>query len=498
MTPNHRRRISLASLAAGTLPVLLAACAVGPDFVAPAAPVAGDYAPAGLPARTESAPVTGGGEQRFVPGAEVPADWWTTLRNPDLDALVRRALAASPTIEAAQATLAAANETVRAQQGLAYPTLQASYAGTHTRQATDPSVPLDTVRYTLHTAQLTVGFVPDVFGANARQVEALQAQADVQAFQLRAAQVTLAANLAAAAIQDAVLREQMGVVQQMIDAGLASVDIAQRQHRAGYVSRLDLSLQESALAQNQLLLPPLRKQFEQNRDLLRALAGGGPDSDVPDFTLAGLALPADLPLSLPAQLVHQRPDVRAAEAQLHAATAQVGVARAARLPQFNLTADAGASAAQIAQLASGGFFGITAGVAQTLLDAGTLQSREQAARQVARQAEAQYRQAVLTALQNVADTLHALDQDAQALAAAARQARSTQTALELARRQYGNGYLDRVALIAMEQMDRQARLAVAQATAARLSDTVALFQALGGGWWQATQVSQYSAWKRNE
>ena len=504
MSRNRSPRTSSLVLPAATLAAMLAGCAAGPDFVRPSAVTGPGYAAQAFAPETASSPVSGGEAQSLVSGREVPDDWWTALHSPTLDALVHQALAASPTIEAAQAALAAARATARAQQGLSLPSLQAGYNGTQTNQSTDPSQPANTVRYTLHTAQLTVGYVPDVFGGNARQVESLQAQAEVQQFQLQAARVTLAANIAAAAIQDALLREQMRVVQQMIDAGLASVDLARRQQRAGQVSRLDLALQESALAQNQLLLPPLRKQFEQNRDQLRALAGTTPDAEVPAFTLAELQLPRELPLSLPAQVIRQRPDVRAAEAQLHAATAQIGVARAARLPQINLSANAGLSAAQIAQLASGGFFGVAGTVAMSLFDGGTLAHREQATRDTATQAQAQYRQAVLTALQNVADTLHALYQDAEALQAAALQARSAATALELARRQYGNGYLDRIALIAMEQTDRQAQLAVALASAARLSDTVALFQALGGGAWPEGgttaegEAAQYSAWKRTE
>lgn len=465
---------------------LLAGCAAGPDFQPPAAPSTQAYAPGGLPAQTHDAPAATAGAQHFRPGAAVPADWWTAFGSPRLDAFIAAALRASPSVEAAQAALRAAHEGVLAQRATELPNVQASYNATRQRPAGSPPGDL----YTLHTAQLTVGYTPDLFGGDERQVESLQAQAEQQLFQLRAARLTLAASIAAAAIQDGALREQIAVVQQMVEAGSRSLAVARRQWQAGYLSRLDVSLQESALAQNRQLLPPLQKQFAQNRDLLRALAGSLPDAEVPGFTLAEFRLPADLPLSLPAQVVAQRPDVRAAQAQLHAASAQVGVAVAARLPQLTLNGSVGGSAAQLGQVLSGGFFGIGATLLAPVFDGGSLLHRERAARANLEQAQGQYRQAVVTALQNVADSLHALFTDADAVEAAAQQAASTRTAMELTRRQYGHGYLDRVALIGAEQADRQAQLALAQARAARLADTAALFQALGGGWQQEPGLAQ--------
>ena len=238
------------------------------------------------------------------------------------------------------------------------------------------------VIYNFHTTQLTVGFTPDVFGANRRQVETLEAQAKYQKLQLEAAYITLASNVTAAAIQEALLREQIGILQTIIASNEKSVEIVERQFKAGYASRLDLSLQQTTLLQAKEQLPPLQKQFEQTRNLLRALAGGMQDSDLPEsFDLASLQLPENLPLSLPSQVIEQRPDVRAAEEQLRAASAQIGVALANRLPQFSIDGSWGGAANQFSQMfwSSGRFFELAANIAMPLFDGGVLRHRQRAA-----------------------------------------------------------------------------------------------------------------------
>jgi NodT family efflux transporter outer membrane factor (OMF) lipoprotein len=309
---------------------------------------------------------------------------------------------------------------------------------------------------------------------------------NAQRFQFEAARITLATNVVAAALQDALLRRQIEITQAMIDDNLVAVTLAQRQLQAGYASRLDLSTQQSALAQAKQQLPPLRKQFEQNRNLMRSLIGATQEAEVPAFDLDSFKLPEQLPLSLPSQLVEQRPDVRAAEEQLHSATAQVGVARAARLPQFSIDANFGGSASHFDQMfwPSGQFFEVVLGISQSLFDGGTLKHRERAARESLRQSAAQYRSTVLSAFQNVADTLQAIHSDAEALQAADETATAAKTALDLTRRQHDRGYLDRLALIQAEQTYREALLGQTEAVASRLGNTATLFQALGGGWWQ--------------
>lgn len=443
----------------------------------------------------------------------IAADWWKLFESPQLNALIEKAFASNPNIQAAEAALRAAQENVYAQRGLFFPTIQANYtperiklAGnlggnspgvqgngsvistvSNTPASQGGTAPFNApVIYNFHTAQLTVGFVPDVFGSNRRQVEALEAQAEYQRFQLEAAYITLASNVIAAAIQEALVREQIAVTNDIIKANLQSIELVQRQFKAGYASRLDLSVQESALAQAKLLLPPLQKQLDQTRSLLKVLVGQAQDSELTaTFDFASLKLPEELPVSLPSDVVEQRPDIRAAEAQLHAASAQVGVAIANRLPQFSINGAAGGAASQFGQMFwdSGKFFKLAANIAQPLFDGGFLRHRQHAAEEELRQAAAQYQSTVITAFQNVADVLHAIHYDADTLNAAAELEKTSKTSLELIRRQYIKGYVDRITQINAEQSYRQASLNLAQARAARLSDTVALMQALGGGWW---------------
>lgn len=497
MRPTPRRSAITIALIA-----LLAGCsAVGPDYRRPELPPTQGYGPRPLPGPTAEA------DQRFSVGRDIQSDWWVLFESSELNALVDKALANHPTIDAARASLAAAQANVRAQRGFFAPTVGAGYEGTRTKIAgnlggNSPGLQGDgsvietgerasapfaaPVTYNFHTAQLTVGYSLDVFGGLRREVESLQALAEVEQLQLQAARITLSTNIVAAAIEDASLRRQLEIVQDTIGANEALVALARRQHKAGYTSRLDVVAQESALAQARQTLPPLQKQYEQNRNLLRQLAGHPQDQDVPAFELEALHLPRELPLSLPSQLIEQRPDVRAAEAQLHAATAQVGVARAARLPQFNIAANWGGAASHFSQMfwSSGKFFEIGASIAGTLFDGGALRHREKSARETMNQAVAQYKATVLTAFQNVADALHAVQADAGALQAAVQAEQTSREAMDLTRRQHQRGYLDRLALIKAEQDWREARLALAQAQASRLGDTAALFQALGGGWWQ--------------
>ena len=507
------KRLTLHTIAAATASVtalLAAGCAVGPDYSRPELPATQGYAPTPLSAATASSPA--GAAQRFATGRDIQADWWTLFQSPQLNALIDKALAANPDLEAAQAALRAAQENVQAQRGFFFPTVAANYTPQRTKIAgnlggNSPGIqgngsvistgegtpasqggtaPFNSpVIYNFHTAQLSVGYAPDVFGANRRQVESLQAQAEAQRFEWEAARITLATNIAAAAIQDALLRRQIAITREMIDANAAAVDLARRQLKAGYTSRLDLAVQERAQAEARRLLPPLRQQFEQNRNLLRLLSGSPPDAELADFELGTLHLPEELPLSLPSQLVEQRPDVRAAEEQLRAATADVGVARAARLPQFSISATAGGAASQFGQMfwPSGKFFDLALGVTAPLFDGGTLKHRERAAQELRRKAAAQYRSAVLAAWQNVADALRAVHTGADALQTADDAAQAAQVALDLTRRQHQRGYLDRLALIQAEQTSREATLNQLQAQASRLGSTAALFQALGGGWW---------------
>jgi NodT family efflux transporter outer membrane factor (OMF) lipoprotein len=487
-----------------------AGCAVGPSFHRPAAPANAGYAPAPLPELSASAAVHGGEAQRLVGGRDIPFEWWEQFKSPALNALIERAFKANPTIAAAQAALVQAQELVYAQQGFFFPTVAANYNFQRTKIAGNFTVddspgtqgngdnlnpPLLDLNhfphtaplyYNYHTAQLTVGFVPDVFGANWRQVETLAAQTEAQRFALEATYITLASNVAAAAIQEASVRAQIGATRQIIAADEKSLQILRDQFQLGFAMRIDVAAQETALAQAKATLPPLQTQFEQTRDLIRALVGNLPNQEVAEtFELDALVLPPELPLSLPAKLIEQRPDVRAAEAGLHAANAQVGVAIAAMLPQISITGAYGGNADQFAWMfrKGGPFWNLVGGVTQPVFQGGTLLHRKRAADEALKQAAAQYQSSVLTAYQNVADTLHASLSDAEALAANVKAENAAKVTYDLTRRQMETGYVNYLTLLSAETAYQQALLNRVQAQATRYGDTVALFQALGGGWW---------------
>jgi len=493
-----------------------AGCAVGPRWHAPPAPVDAGYAPAPLPETSASAPIHGGEEQRLVSGRDIPFEWWELFKSPALNALVERAFKANPTIASAQAALVQAREMVYAQQGYFFPTFDANY--NFERQKISGNLAVDNVPgvegdghndlppvqsldsyphthpffYDMHTAQLTVGFVPDVFGANRRQVESLAAQADAQRFALEATYITLASNVVAAAVQEASVRAQIEATRQIIAAEEKALAILRDQFRLGFAMRIDVAAQEAALAQAETLLPPLQTQLEQTRDLLRALVGNLPNQEVPEtFELDALQLPPELPLSLPAKIIEQRPDVRVAEAQLHAANAQVGVAVAAMLPQFSITGTLGGNADQIPWMFRGGgsFWTIVGGVTQPIFEGGTLLHTKRAADAALKQAAAQYQSTVITAYQNVADTLHASLSDAEALAADVEAENSAKVTYDLTRRQMEVGYVNYLALLSAETAYNQALLTRVQAQAIRYGDSIALFQALGGGWWNRKELA---------
>jgi NodT family efflux transporter outer membrane factor (OMF) lipoprotein len=480
---------------------LLSACAVGPDFKRPTAPPQAGYTPTPLPASTASAPVLGGEAQRFAIGKDIQFDWWTLFQSPAINSLVERAFKANPTIGAAQAALRQAQENVYAQQGYFFPTIQAGYTATRQQLAGNlsgnapgmqgngtfiGSTNATPVTYSFHTAQITVGYTPDVFGGNRREVESLQAQAANQSFLLEATYITLASNVVAAALQEASTRAQIDAIEQIIRVNEESLKILHDQLRVGYVMRIDVAAQEAALAQARTLLPPLQKQYEQTRDLIRALVGNLPNQDVAEtFELSALHLPEDPPVSLPSKLIEQRPDVRAAEAQMHAASAEVGVAISAMLPQFNITAAAGGAASAFGQMFSSGgpFWSLGAGLTQPLFDGFTLLHKKRAADQALVQAQAQYRSTVISAFQNVADTLHALVADASSLSAASEAEQAAKVTLDLTMRQSHAGYVNYLTLLSAEQAYQQALASRVQAQATRFGDTAALYQALGGGWW---------------
>ena len=479
--------------------LLLAGCAVGPDFKRPAAPAVSGYTGQPLTNTVATTNVAGGEAQRFAKGGNLAGDWWTLFHSPALNELIELALTNNPDLKAAQAALSVARENVLAQRGAYFPSVAAGFAASRQKQsdilAPTPNYPVvpQEFQYSLFTPQVSVAYSPDVFGANRRSVESLKAQEQGVRFQMIAAYTTLTANVVVTAIQAGAMQAQIDATRQLIDLNSNMVEILRYQLTKGYASRLDVVAQESQLAQVTATLPPLVKQSAQLRDLLAVLAGRFPNqAPAEQFELASLQLPDELPVSLPSQLVAQRPDVLQAEANLHAASAQIGIAIANRLPNITLTANAGSTALAIDKVFTSGtgFWGLGAAATAPLFQGGTLLHAERAAKAAYVQAAEQYRSTVLTAFQNVADTLTALQQDAEGLKASATAADDAQETLDLSQRQWKDGYISYLALLSAEQADQQARINLVQAQASRYADTAALFQALGGGWWHRADLTK--------
>ncbi|MFL5105373.1 MAG: efflux transporter outer membrane subunit [Xanthobacteraceae bacterium] len=468
-----------------TLAAMAAGCAVGPDFQPPSPPQVTGYLPPGRrPATSEPLP-----DQRLVAGAAIPDRWWELFRSRHLNELITQAIIHNTDLQAAEAAVRVAQANALAQRGALFPLVTADFNSSRQKVPTaslTSNAANNASTYSLHTAQLTVTYVADVFGGTRRQIESSDALAEAQAFQREAVYLTLAANIAIAAIQEASLRGQIAATRRLIAIQTRLLDILRRQYDLGQIALIDVTAQETAVAQARLLLPPLEKQLAQQRDLITFLTGRFPGEDVAaTFNIGSFRLPRAVPLSLPADLVRQRPDIRVAEANLRSASAQIGVAVANRLPKITLNANAGSTALALAKLFSPGtgFWMVAGDAAQTVFDAGALYHRQKAAEETFNQSAAQYRGTVLIAFQNVADTLRALQADSRAVAAAVAAEQSASRNIDLVSKQVEQGQVSLPVLLAAQQAYLQTSLALVQAQATRLADTVALFQALGGGWW---------------
>ena len=486
---NIRRPALLAAIA---LPLIFG-CAVGPNFKKPAAPDATGYTARPLPDTTVTPDVSGGEVQHFTSGSDISADWWTLFHSTSLNGLIENSLANNHDLKAAQAAMSVARENVLAQRGVYYPSVTGNFSATRQRQSgqISPTLNSNAFLYNLFTPQVSVSYVPDVFGLNRRTVESLQAQEQEVRFQMIATYTALTANVVVTAIQEASVQMQVDATRQLMSINSNMLQILRYQFDKGYASRLDVAAQESQLAQIAATLPPLLKQQAQLQDALAVLAGRFPNQEPAEkFELSSLQLPRDLPLSLPSALVAQRPDVLQAEANLHDASAKIGIAIANRLPNIVLTANAGSSAAAMSQLFTSGtgFWGIGASTTAPIFQGGTLLHQERAAKAAYEQAAEQYRSTVLTAFQNVADTLTALEQDADALKAAADASAAAKVTLDLAQRQLKDGYTGNLSLLNAEQAYQQGLINLVQAQSNRYADTAALFQALGGGWWHRAEL----------
>lgn len=475
-------------LVAAMAGALLTGCTVGPDFRRPDAPTTTQYTETPVPQETVSAPGTAGAAQRLVSAADIPAQWWALFRSEPLDRLIRDAIVDSPNLAAAEATLREARENLVAGTGaLLYPRVDANVSATREKisGAQLGATALGTSIFNLYNSSVNVSYLLDVFGGSRRELEGLQSLVDYQDFQLEGAYLALTSNIVTTAVREAQLRALISVTQDIVAAEEKQLDLTERQRQLGAVARLAVLALKTEVDQTRASLPPLERDLASTRHQLAVLAGRLPsEAALPVFRLDALTLPQELPMSLPSELVRQRPDIRASEALLHQASAQIGVATADLYPKITLSGNFGSDTTQFRNLFAGpSVWSIGAALLQPLFHGGELEAKRRAAIAAYDAAQAQYRQTVLQAFQNVADALRALEADARALSAQAEAEASARQTLDLTQRQFQLGGVSYVALLIAQRQYQEARLALAMVQAARFADTAALFQALGGGWW---------------
>lgn len=496
MRSADRRHLLASSTAVLTLVLLLSGCNVGPDFLSPKAPEVPRFTTAVMPAQTASSPAPTGDAQRFLNGADVPARWWTVFGSPEIDRRIAIALEHNPSVTSAQAALRQAQENLNAAAGGQYPAVsgalgatrqKSSLAGVGIENSTAPN-PI----YTLYNASVSVSYTIDLFGSIRRQVEAQAALADVQQAELDATYQALIANVVTASVQEASLRAQITATRDIITAFERQLELIQAQQNFGARSMADVLQARSQLAAQRALLPPLQQRLEQTGNQLATYLGRLPaEADLAPIQLDTLNLPPDIPVSLPSSVVASRPDIRAADAQLHQATAQVGIATANRLPNVVLSGSLGSQATSFNDMlgAGSGIWSLGLNLAQPIFQGGTLTARQRAAEAALQKAVADYRVTVLTAFQDVANALRALVIDAETLRAQAAYELAATDSLRLVRSQYDAGAINILSVLDAERQTLQSRIALIQARAARLQDTAALYAALGGGWQEAAAMA---------
>lgn len=465
--------------------LLLPGCELGPDFHTPTPPGVKGYDKTPVGAGKAPVPVGKVVVQTLHPGQDIPGQWWTLFHSKTLNRLVQEALRGNPTLEAAMASLQQSLENVAAGEGAYYPSVGGSISSVNQffNGAAFGAPSLSSV-FLLNTASVSVSYPLDVFGGLRRQVESLKALADYQRFQLDAAYLTLTSNIVLTAILEASLREQIRATREIVSLEEKNLEIVRRQFAVGFASRSAVLTQKTALAQQKAALPGLEKQLAMERHQMAVYLGRFPSEKIAqDFRLETLTLPPDLPLSLPSRLIEQRPDVRSAEAQLHSASALVGVATANMLPQISITGQYGSETLSSFLGPDSAFWSYGPSLTQPIFQGGTLLHRKRAAVAAFNLAKAQYRNTVLLAFQNVADTLRALRADADTLDAQMEASSAAREGLRIARRQFGYGAIGYPNLFNAQQTYQQTLISLVQARANRYSDTVALFQSLGGGWW---------------
>ncbi|HUY83192.1 MAG TPA: efflux transporter outer membrane subunit [Steroidobacteraceae bacterium] len=466
---------------------LLAACAAGPDFHAPPPPRATAYTREPLAPVTASTRGAGGAAQTLRFGRDLPGDWWHLFGSAALDRLVRESIEHHPSIAAQQAALRAAREKLRAGGAVFLPSVQGNL-GAEREQVSGASVAPGFPGFITNVFQATVGvsYTFDLFGGERRELERLRAKVDEERFVLESSYLTLTANVASTAVELASVNAQIAATREIVSLEQAQLDLIRRQYGIGIRTQADVLQQQSNLAGVRATLPALLQQRAAAQHALAALTGRLPQEAPPvEITLAALTLPANVPVSVPSALTAQRPDIRAQEALMRQASGAVGVATANLLPSLTLTGAFGGQSLESATLlgAGAGVWNVAGGLAAPLFEGGRLRAQRRAAVDAYQQAAALYRLTVLNAFQNVADSLTALGHDAEAVKAESDALAAAQASLDLIRRQYDVGAVTYVSLLSAQQTYQQARIAYIRTVAARYTDTIALFQSLGGGWW---------------
>jgi NodT family efflux transporter outer membrane factor (OMF) lipoprotein len=467
------------------LALLGSGCAVGPDFVSPAAPSSERLTAAHLPAQTVSSAQPGGEAQQFISGKPLSAQWWKAYQSPKLNALVDQALAASPTMASAQAALRQARENYRSQVGGLFPSLDAK--GSATREKIDTAsfgIPGGASIFNLYNTEVDVSYTLDLFGGVRRGIESEAALVEYQRFQVEGTYQTLIANVVTSAVSEARLRKLAESDRHIVGDLEKQLKIVQARFDAGAVARADVLSAQSSLATERASLITVELQLSQAQNQLAVYLGQLPSERASsDFELAELSLPLEIPLSLPSELVRQRPDVRAAEAQLHSASAEVGVATANLFPQLSISGSYGSQASKTGDLFKSDVWSIAGNLSAPIFHGGSLTAQRRAAIAAYDKSAADYRSTVLTAFQNVADALYQVEADARSLAAQTDALQAAEKSLRLTELQYKLGAVSYVSLLTAEQQYITANTSYVTAQAARYADTAALFQALGGGWW---------------
>jgi NodT family efflux transporter outer membrane factor (OMF) lipoprotein len=489
---------SLRIIAAVALAAILPACTVGPDFSAPKAPAATRYTPPSEAASVNGDAGPGAPRQTLVTGDKIAADWWTLFRSPEIDDLVKNAIAGNHSLEAAKARLAAAHSAIAVAAGGLYPqvNLGASVAREKISTATF-GLPPGSIHvppnFNLYSVGPTASYSLDIFGGTHRLVEERTAQAEVQAYQLDAAYLTLTGNTVSEAVRLAAIRAQLRAVDDIVEIDRQNLDLVRKSNVAGVAPDSDVVSAESQLAADETLRPPLEQQLSQSRHALAVLLGRTPgDWAPPDLDLASLTLPGELPLSLPSSLVRQRPDILAAEARLHAASAQIGVVTAQLYPDITLSASASQVALQPSKLFDPAslVWSVAASVTAPIFHGGTLEAQRRVAQSEFQGVLADYEQTVVSSFGQVADLLQGLAHDAQLLRAQQRALDAASNSVRLQRLGYSGGGSGILTVLDAQRQYEQARLGYVRAQAQRHLDTVQLFVAMGGGWWNAAVTPQ--------